>query len=103
MAPEQAEGLEVGEPADLYALALVIYEALTGVNPVGYVAPAAAPGGSGCTCPRCAASAAISRANWRMRDRPARCARGRASAGTMEELGAPSGRGGPRSTTTPGW
>jgi serine/threonine protein kinase len=34
MAPEQAEGLEVGACADLYSLALVIYEALTGVNPV---------------------------------------------------------------------
>jgi serine/threonine protein kinase len=35
MAPEQAEGLPAGAAADLYALALVIYEALTGVNPVG--------------------------------------------------------------------
>jgi hypothetical protein len=34
MAPEQAEGREAGAPADLYALALVTYEALTGVNPV---------------------------------------------------------------------
>jgi serine/threonine protein kinase len=34
MAPEQAEGLDAGEPADLYSLALVLYEALTGVNPV---------------------------------------------------------------------
>jgi hypothetical protein len=34
MAPEQAEGLDAGVPADLYALALVLYEALTGVNPV---------------------------------------------------------------------
>lgn len=34
MAPEQAEGLEVRASADLYSLALVIYEALTGVNPV---------------------------------------------------------------------
>jgi serine/threonine protein kinase len=34
MAPEQAEGLEVGPSADLYSLALVLYEALTGVNPV---------------------------------------------------------------------
>jgi serine/threonine protein kinase len=34
MAPEQAEGREAGASADLYALALVIYEALTGVNPV---------------------------------------------------------------------
>jgi eukaryotic-like serine/threonine-protein kinase len=34
MAPEQAAGREVGEEADLYALALVLYEALSGVNPV---------------------------------------------------------------------
>jgi serine/threonine protein kinase len=34
MAPEQAEGLPVGAGADLYSLALLIYEALTGVNPV---------------------------------------------------------------------
>ena len=41
MAPEQAEGLEAGAPADLYSLALVIYEALTGVNPIrlGTAAP----------------------------------------------------------------
>jgi serine/threonine protein kinase len=34
MAPEQAEGREAGPEADLYALALVLYEAFTGVNPV---------------------------------------------------------------------
>jgi eukaryotic-like serine/threonine-protein kinase len=34
MAPEQAEGREAGASADLYSLALVVYEALTGVNPV---------------------------------------------------------------------
>jgi hypothetical protein len=34
MAPEQSEGREVGAPADLYALGLVLYEALSGVNPV---------------------------------------------------------------------
>jgi serine/threonine protein kinase len=34
MAPEQAEGREAGPEADLYALALVLYEGLTGVNPV---------------------------------------------------------------------
>ncbi|HEX3834639.1 MAG TPA: serine/threonine-protein kinase [Solirubrobacteraceae bacterium] len=34
MAPEQAEGLEAGASADLYSLAIVVYEALTGVNPV---------------------------------------------------------------------
>ncbi len=33
MAPEQADGHEAGPEADLYALALVLYEALTGVNP----------------------------------------------------------------------
>ncbi|MBV9048791.1 MAG: serine/threonine protein kinase [Solirubrobacterales bacterium] len=38
MAPEQAEGREAGPPADVYALALVIYEALTGVNPLRSVA-----------------------------------------------------------------
>ncbi len=34
MAPEQAEGHAAGGAADLYALALVLYEALSGVNPV---------------------------------------------------------------------
>ncbi len=34
MAPEQAEGREAGPPADLYAAALVLYEALSGVNPI---------------------------------------------------------------------
>ncbi|MEA2313869.1 MAG: eukaryotic-like serine/threonine-protein kinase, partial [Solirubrobacteraceae bacterium] len=41
MAPEQSEGLEVGEEADLYSLALVLYEALCGVNPVRGPSPAA--------------------------------------------------------------
>ncbi len=34
MSPEQSEGRESGEAADLYSLALLTYEALTGVNPV---------------------------------------------------------------------
>jgi hypothetical protein len=34
MAPEQAEGQEVGPEADLYALGLCLYEGLAGVNPV---------------------------------------------------------------------
>ena len=34
MAPEQSDGHAAGPPADLYSLALVLYEAFTGVNPV---------------------------------------------------------------------
>jgi eukaryotic-like serine/threonine-protein kinase len=41
MAPEQSEGREVGAQADLYALALVLYESLAGVNPVRGPTPAA--------------------------------------------------------------
>ena len=41
MAPEQSEGREVGEETDLYALALVLYEALSGENPVRGATPAA--------------------------------------------------------------
>jgi hypothetical protein len=41
MAPEQSEGREVGVQADLYALALVLYESLSGVNPVRGPTPAA--------------------------------------------------------------
>ncbi len=41
MAPEQCEGREVCEEADLYSLALVVYEMLAGVNPVRGATPAA--------------------------------------------------------------
>ena len=41
MAPEQSEGREAREEADLYSLALVLYEALCGVNPVRGPTPAA--------------------------------------------------------------
>jgi eukaryotic-like serine/threonine-protein kinase len=41
MAPEQSEGHEAGPEADLYSLTLVLYEALSGVNPVRGRTPAA--------------------------------------------------------------
>jgi eukaryotic-like serine/threonine-protein kinase len=41
MAPEQSEGHEAGPAADLYSMALVLYEALSGVNPVRGRTPAA--------------------------------------------------------------
>jgi hypothetical protein len=40
MAPEQAEGLRVSPAADVYSLALMLYEAWTGVNPVRGHGPA---------------------------------------------------------------
>jgi serine/threonine protein kinase len=41
MAPEQSDGHEAGPSADLYSLALVLYEAFTGANPVRGRTPAA--------------------------------------------------------------
>lgn len=41
MAPEQSDGEEAGPEADLYSLGLVLYEALSGVNPVRGRTPAA--------------------------------------------------------------
>jgi eukaryotic-like serine/threonine-protein kinase len=48
MAPEQSDGGDVGEAADLYSLALVLYEALSGVNPVRGPTPAATVRRIGC-------------------------------------------------------
>ena len=41
MAPEQAEGEAVAEPADVYSLALTLYEAWSGENPIARATPAA--------------------------------------------------------------
>ena len=51
MAPEQAEGRRVGPEADLYALALVLYEALAGTHPVRGAGPAATARRLGATLP----------------------------------------------------
>ena len=40
MAPEQAEGELVGEPADTYSLGLTLYEMWAGANPVARETPA---------------------------------------------------------------
>ena len=40
MAPEQAEGEVAGEPADVYSLALTLYEWWAGTNPVARATPA---------------------------------------------------------------
>lgn len=41
MAPEQAEGIVAGAPADVYSLALTLYECWAGLNPVVGESPAA--------------------------------------------------------------
>ncbi len=61
MAPEQSEGREVGEQADLYSLALVLYEALTGANPVRGATPAATARRIGGSVPPSSGDARISR------------------------------------------
>ncbi len=66
MAPEQSEGREVGEPADLYSLALVLYEGLTGVNPCGAPLRRPPPGASDVSCPPSRHAAPTFRTRWRM-------------------------------------
>jgi hypothetical protein len=52
MAPEQAEGARVTAASDLYALALTLYEAWTGANPVRMKSPAATARRVGTELPR---------------------------------------------------
>ena len=52
MAPEQAAGRLAGAPADLYGLGLVLYEALSGVNPVRAAGAAATARRVGMRLPR---------------------------------------------------
>jgi hypothetical protein len=54
MAPEQAEGLRVTPAADVYSLALMLYEAWSGVNPVRGHGPAATARRLGRRLPRLA-------------------------------------------------
>ena len=81
MAPEQAAGRRVDDRADLYSLALVLYEALAGTNPVRAGSPAATARRVGTVLPPLKRSrkdlppAAVAPRS------TARCARGRRSAG----------------------
>ncbi len=56
MAPEQAEGDEVGPEADVYSLGLVVYESLCGANPVARSTPAATARAIGGAVPPLASS-----------------------------------------------
>ena len=83
MAPEQAAGRRVDERADLYSLALVVYEALAGTNPVRAGSPAATARRVGTVLPAVAARAQGSAGGAVRRDRPraAAAARGARDAG----------------------
>ena len=94
MAPEQSEGREVGEEADLYALALVLYEALCGENPVRGATPAATVRRIGTRLEELGRRRRDLSPRSDLRDR--RRARGRPP-GPRDGRGAPrSARGGPR-------
>ena len=86
MAPEQSEGREAGEAADLYSLALVLYEALSGVNPVRGATPAATVRRIGRPLrPLARARRDLPRELTR-HARPGACTARRRARGTLEEL-----------------
>ena len=96
MAPEQAEGKEAGAPADLYATALVLYEALSGVNPVRGGSAVATARKLGATLPPLSPPAARPAAGAVRRDRPrAAAAARRPRHGREPQPRAESGAAGP--------
>src|SRR3984893_13285140 len=100
MAPEQSDGAEVGEAVDLYSLALILYEAFSGVNPVRGPTPAATARRIGCQLePLERARGALPRALTRppacalapaARDRGTLAELRGALAGTLEQVDAPA-------------
>ncbi len=64
MSPEQAEGRPAGPEADVYSLALTLYECWSGENPHRRATPAATARAIGGRAPaRCAACAPTCRAS----------------------------------------
>ena len=71
MAPEQAEGREAGPEADVYSLALMLYECWSGENPNRRTTPAATPARSALATGRCAGCALTCPASCRTPSTPA--------------------------------
>ena len=81
MAPEQAAGKRIDERGDLYSLALVLYEALAGANPVRAGSPAATARRVGTVLPPLRRAPQGPAGGAVRRRSTARCARARTSAG----------------------
>ena len=86
MAPEQAEGRRPAAPADLYATALVLYEALSGVNPVRGGSAVATARKLGATLPPLRRQRRDLPPDAVRRDRPRAAARIRSDRGTVADL-----------------